>query len=165
MRHVFAESRDFVLAEQDLRHRLDIRCIELIELFDMGQDLAEVVRHTPHFFIGQPQIGEISDVTDFFIGEIQVNAFLREGSIYLLNTDSEDELGAYLESVLVRRRCVVRALHPLRLTPGNRDPELEVLNAVAAGQFSKAIQYLRAQLVKLALPNRIFNFNDQCMPH
>jgi hypothetical protein len=39
------------------------------------------------------------------------------------------------------------------------------LNTVAAGQFPEAIQYLSTQLVKLALPNRVFNFNDQFTAH
>ena len=54
--------------EQDLRHRLDIACIEFVELLNMRQDLAEVGRHAVHFFVRQPQIGEICDIANFFIG-------------------------------------------------------------------------------------------------
>ena len=65
---IFAQSCDFIFVEEDLRHRLAIGCIKLVELLNMRQDLAEVVGHPADFFVCEPQINEISNVANFFIG-------------------------------------------------------------------------------------------------
>ena len=49
----------------------------------------------------------------------------------------------------------------LRLAALNRDPEFEVQDHVAAGDAAEAVENLAAQAKELALPDSIFDFDDE----
>ena len=66
VRYVFAQRGGFIGLEENLRHRLDVRCVERVELCDMRQNMAEILRHAQHFFVGQAKVRQIGDVTDVF---------------------------------------------------------------------------------------------------
>jgi hypothetical protein len=71
VRHVLAQSGRLIRRVENLRHRFHVRGIELVELFDVCQDMTEVLRHAMHFFLGEPQIRKIRNITDLFFTQFQ----------------------------------------------------------------------------------------------
>ena len=66
VRNVFAQRGGFVGVEKHLRHRFNVRRVQRVELLNMRQNLAEIVRHARHFFVGQAEVRQIGDIADFF---------------------------------------------------------------------------------------------------
>ena len=66
MRDVFAQRGGFIGIEEDLCHRLDMGCVERVELFNMSQNVAEILRHAQHFLIGQAEVCQGGDIADLF---------------------------------------------------------------------------------------------------
>ena len=78
MRHILSQRGSFVGIKKHLSHGLHIRGIQLVQLFDIAKNLAQIVRHAKYFFVSEPQIRQIGDVMDFLKSQFQAVAFLRD---------------------------------------------------------------------------------------
>ncbi len=52
MGDVFAEGSGFIGVKKNLRHRLDACGVKRFELFNMRQNVPEILRHAEHFLVG-----------------------------------------------------------------------------------------------------------------
>ena len=66
MWNVFSQCGGLICVKKHLRHWLNVRSVERVELFNVGEDMAEIVRHAGHFFVGETEVSQIGYVAYVF---------------------------------------------------------------------------------------------------
>ena len=92
---VFAQLRMAIAAGvQHLRHRLDMGEVELVELFDVGENAIELVAILVHFLGREAEVSELSDTDHVFTADFHANYL--SGSLW--KCKGESPLGRVLIS-------------------------------------------------------------------
>ena len=101
-RCVIAKRGGFAPGIENLSHGLNLRCVELIELFDVGQDFRKIFGIFFNFVVGEPQVGQLGDVANFFIGNLHACRRFRE--VWRVRFSGESALASSISSAAEARR-------------------------------------------------------------
>ena len=101
-RGVIAKRGGFAPGIENLSHGLDLRCVKLIELFDVSHDFRQVLGILANLIVRQPQVGQIGDVANFFIGNL--NACRRFREVRRVRFPAEPALASSISSAAEARR-------------------------------------------------------------
>src|SRR5215472_17304702 len=70
-----AQRGGFAGIVQYLRHRFDVRGIDLVQLVHVAQNLVQVGLELAHFRLGQLEVGQVGDVSHLLLCNLHANAF------------------------------------------------------------------------------------------
>ncbi len=154
----------FVSFIQHLGHGRDALRVDPGESVHVFEDTAQIMHHARNLLFGKVQIGQVRDVSDVFVGELQRGLSLRGFTVAGVFVNApQARIGDGVGFVSLQRfQRQTLPVFALGFAAQRHNAEVEIGDDIGADGLFQISQDLLLQPEQIPLPNLVLHFHDEC---